>query len=203
MKKIVVTLFAAAALAACKKNEEPRLDRSMESTTTSTPAESGMTANDSAKTQNTQDIRNALSAQDKKFADAAAIGGMLEVMLGKLAETNAANPVVKSLGAMMVKDHTKANDELKAWASSMNYTLPAGLDARKQKTYDDLKARKGADFDKEYTHLMVSDHKEDIEEFRKEASGGTETSLKSFASNTLPTLEHHLKESEKARNNVK
>lgn len=203
MKKIVVTLFAAAALAACKKNEEPRVDRSMESTTTSTPAESGMAANDSAKTQNMQGTTNSLSVQDKKFADAAAMGGMLEVMLGKLAETNAANPVVKSLGAMMVKDHTKANDELKAWASSMNYTLPTELDAQKQKTYDDLKARKGADFDKEYTHLMVSDHKKDIEEFRKEASGGTETSLKSFASNTLPTLEHHLKESEKARNSVK
>ncbi len=63
-------------------------------------------------------------------------------MMGKLAETNAANSTVKSLGAMMVTDHTKANDELKQWASAAGYTLPAALDAEKQKMYDDLKAKR-------------------------------------------------------------
>ncbi|RTZ49223.1 DUF4142 domain-containing protein [Chryseobacterium arthrosphaerae] len=46
---------------------------------------------------NTTDTANALSDQDKKFADAAAKGGLMEVMMGKLAETNAANSTVKSL----------------------------------------------------------------------------------------------------------
>jgi len=69
--------------------------------------------------------------------------------------------------------------------------------------YDDLKTKKGKDFDKKYTDLMVSDHKEDIEAFRKESSEGKESSLKAFASKTLPTLEHHLHESEKAKNAVK
>nr|WP_253297201.1 DUF4142 domain-containing protein [Chryseobacterium sp. PCH239] len=50
---------------------------------------------------------------------------------------------------------------------------------------------------------MVSDHKEDVEAFKKEASEGTEASLKSFAAKALPTLEHHLQESEKAKNAVK
>lgn len=50
---------------------------------------------------------------------------------------------------------------------------------------------------------MVSDHKKDIAEFKEEASKGTETSLKSFASKTVPTLEHHLMESEKAQSAVK
>ena len=75
--------------------------------------------------------------------------------------------MVKSLGAMMVTDHSKANDELKNWASGIGYTLPTSLDAEKQKMYDDLKAKKGKDFDKKYTDLMVSDHKEDVEAFKK------------------------------------
>ncbi len=33
--------------------------------------------------------------------------------------------------------------------------------------YDDLKAKKGKDFDKAYADLMVSDHQKDIEEFKK------------------------------------
>jgi putative membrane protein len=203
MKNLVVTLFAVAALTACKKNEPTSSSQSTESTTMSPPAESGMTVSDSTKMGEPKDQTTSLSDQDKKFADAAAKGGLMEVMMGDLAATNAENSAVKSLGAMMVRDHTKANDELKKWASGIGYTLPAGLDAEKQKMYDDLKAKKGKDFDKKYTDLMVSDHKEDIEEFKKEAAEGKESSLKSFASKTLPTLEHHLKESEKAKNAVK
>ncbi len=202
MKNFVVTIFALAALTACKKNE-PTSSNAPESNTMSPPAESGMTVSDSTKMQESKDPKNALSDQDKKFADAAAKGGMMEVMMGKLAATNAENSVVKSLGAMMVTDHTQLNDELMKWASGIGYTLPAGLDAEKQKMYDELKAKKGKDFDKKYTDLMVSDHKEDIEAFKKEASDGKESSLKSFAGKALPTLDHHLKESEKAKNSVK
>lgn len=203
MKNLVVTIFALAALTACKKNEPTTTSQSEESTTMSAPAESGMTVTDSTKMTDTKDQKSTLSDQDKKFADAAAIGGLMEVMMGKLAATNAESLVVKSLGAMMVTDHSKANDELKNWASRAGYTLPTSLDAEKQKMYDDLKAKKGKDFDKKYTDLMVSDHKEDVEAFKKEVSEGTEASLKSFAAKTLPTLEHHLQESEKAKNAVK
>lgn len=203
MKNFVVTLFAAAAFAACKKNEAPQTDKPVVSTETPAPVESGTVINDSANIPNKQGKDHLLSDQDKKFADAAARGGQMEVMMGKLAETNASNPAVKSLGAMMVTDHSKANEELKQIASALHYMLPSSLDTEKQKKYDDLKAKKGSDFDKAYADLMVKDHKEDIEEFKKEASKGTEPSLKSFAAKTLPTLEHHLKESEKANNTVK
>lgn len=202
MKNFVATLFAVATLVACKKNETPPPDQNSESTAVAPAAESGMTVSDSTKTSTPMAQTNALSDQDKKFADAAAKGGMMEVMLGKLAETNAASSTVKALGAMMVKDHTQANDVLMKWAATTGYTLPAVLDTEKQKIYDELKAKKGVDFDKKYADLMVSDHKMDISEFKKEVSEGKETALKSFASKTLPTLEHHLKESEKAKNAV-
>ncbi|MNY10053.1 hypothetical protein D3C86_1430080 [compost metagenome] len=69
--------------------------------------------------------------------------------------------------------------------------------------HDDLKAKKGADFDKAYADAMVTDHKKDIAEFKKQVADGGEASLKSFASKTVPTLEHHLMESEKAKTAVK
>lgn len=207
MKKTILALFAVASLVACKKNESTAVNQSADSTSMSAPADTGMSAtgSDSASvapnTSNTTATN--LSDQDKKFADAAAMGGMMEVMMGQLAKTNAQSATVKSLGAMMATDHGKANDELKAWASAAKYTLPTSLDADKQKKYDDLKAKKGAEFDRAYTDLMVSDHKMDIADFKKEASGGMDASLKSFASKTLPTLEHHLMESEKAKTAVK
>ncbi|HAO09040.1 MULTISPECIES: DUF4142 domain-containing protein [Chryseobacterium] len=205
MKNSILSILAIAAMVACKKNETTNVDTSADSTAMTAPADSGMMNNDSATTaaQPAVNASASLSDQDKMFADAAAKGGMMEVMLGKLAATNAESATVKSLGEMMVSNHTKANEELKKWAMTVGYTLPTAMDADQQKMYDDLKAKKGKDFDKAYANLMVSDHKEDIAAFKKEASAGSEASLKSFASATLPTLEHHLMESEKAMMAVK
>lgn len=199
MKKSILTLLAVVALTACKKNESTAVDHSTDSTATAAPVDSGMTTSDSATTTANNTTSTALSDQDKKFADGAAKG----VMMGELAATNATNATVKALGKMMVDDHSKANEELKKWASTVGYKLPTGLDAEKHKEYDNLKAKKGAEFDRAYADLMVSDHKKDIAEFKKEASDGSEASLKSFAGKTVPTLEHHLMESEKAKSAVK
>lgn len=205
MKNSILGILAIAAMVACKKNETTNVNSSADSTAMTAPADSGMMSNDSATAAAPSDAatKTSLSDQDKMFADAAAKGGMMEVMVGKLAAMNAESAAVKSLGEIMVKDHSKANDELKKWAMTVGYTLPTAMDADQQKMYDDLKAKKGKDFDKAYTDLMVSDHKEDIAVFKKEASAGSEASLKSFASNTLPTLEHHLMEAEKAKSAVK
>jgi putative membrane protein len=209
MKNTVLSLMAVAALMSCNKKETTSLNTSGDSTM-ATSADSGNMAMDStnmpmdssAATESADAIKG-MSAQDKKFADAAAKGGMMEVMLGKLAATNASNAAVKSLGAMMVKDHSTANEELKKWAASSRYSLPAAMDTDQQKMYDDLKSKKGSDFDKVYAELMVNDHKKDIAEFKEEATNGTDASLKAFAGKTVPTLEHHLMESEKAWKAVK
>ncbi|MDQ1096854.1 MULTISPECIES: DUF4142 domain-containing protein [Chryseobacterium] len=207
MKNSVLAILAVAAMVACKKNETTAVDTAGDSTAMSTPADSGMTGtgtDSTAMSTNTDAAATGtLSDQDKTFADAAAMGGMMEVMAGQLASTNATNATVKSLAQMMVKDHTKANDELKAWASKAGYSLPTALSADMQKKYDELKMKKGAEFDRAYADMMVTDHQTTIANFKKEASGGSDASLKSFASKTLPTLEHHLMESEKAKNAVK
>jgi putative membrane protein len=60
----------------------------------------------------------AVDKDDAKFAVAAANGGMAEVELGTLAQQKAVNAKVKDFGGMMVTDHTKANDEMKALAKA-------------------------------------------------------------------------------------
>lgn len=209
MKNMVLSLMAVAAILSCNKKETTSLNTSGDSMM----AESSDSANmnmdssampmDSSATAASGDAMKTMNMQDKKFADAAAKGGMMEVMLGKLAATNASNATVKALGAMMVKDHGMANDELKKWAASSGYKLPEAMDTDQQKMYDDLKSKKGADFDKAYAEMMVNDHKKDIAEFKDEAANGKESSLRAFAGKTVPTLEHHLMESEKAWKAVK
>ena len=133
----------------------------------------------------------------------AAEGGLLEVEFGKLAQQNATNPKVRELGKMMAEEHGKANEELKAIAMKKNITLPTAMSDDHQNKYKDMAAKKGADFDKAYTDMMVEDHKDDIEMYQKQAQDGKDMDFKNFAAGKVPTLQHHLQMSEEAYNLVK
>jgi putative membrane protein len=130
--------------------------------------------------------------KDANFAVEAAEGGMMEVMLGKLAATNAASPDVKELGMELVSDHSAANDELEVLAKRKNIALPTLLSKRCEKKYNKFTRKTGKKFDKCYTRYMVKDHKKDIKCFRKEADKGSDAEIKAWASGKVPVLEHHL-----------
>ena len=145
---------------------------------------------DSAKAAN-KEIK-AVQPDASNFALKAADGGMMEVELGKIAESNAANHRVRAFGEMMVRDHSQANDNLKSIAGSLNIVLPDSVSNDSKKEIDDLKKKKGKDFDKAYVKMMVEDHKKDIDEFRKCADNCSDSSIKAFAAATLPVLQKHL-----------
>lgn len=145
-----------------------------------------------AEEQNDAKFEDTKREDDTDFAVEAADGGMFEVELGKLAATNASSAEVKKFGQTMVDEHSKANEELKNLAMQKNITLPGALSDKHQKKYDDLAAKKGVEFDKAYMDLMVSDHKDDIDAFKKEADKGNDNEIKMWASGKIPTLEHHL-----------
>lgn len=202
MKNSILTVLAITTLVACKKSETSAVSNSTDTTTVMAPVDNAIPA-DSTNMAGTTEMANSMSTQDKQFVDNAAKGGMMEVMLGKIAETNATNAKVKAFGKLMVEDHTKINAELMSWASTVSYSLPTALNADQQKKVDELKTKKGMEFDKAYTDFMVNDHLGDINEFKKEASDGGNSSVKSFASKTLPILEHHLVLAEEAMKTVK
>jgi putative membrane protein len=133
-----------------------------------------------------------VSAGDKSFVMKAAQGGMLEVQTGQMAQTQGSAQDVKDFGSKMVEDHGKANDELKALASSKGIDLPAQLDAKHQKLVDDLKSKSGADFDTAYLALMNKAHGMDDKLFMKEASSGSDPDLKAFADKTDKVVKMHI-----------
>ncbi|WP_375444504.1 DUF4142 domain-containing protein [uncultured Fibrella sp.] len=129
---------------------------------------------------------------DSKFAVKAASGGLLEVALGKLAQEKGQSAQVKEFGAQMVKDHEKANEELKALATLKNITIPTTPGEDQQKDMDEISKLSGAEFDKKYISYMKDDHEEDVSEFKKAAQDAKDPSIKEFAAKTLPTLQMHL-----------
>jgi putative membrane protein len=140
---------------------------------------------------------------DSSFITKAAEGGIAEVKLGQLAAQKGSNADVRSFGQQMVDDHGKANNELKQLASSKGVTLPSDISSKDQATYDRLSKLDGAAFDHAYVQDMVADHREDVNEFRRESRSGSDSDVKAWAGKTLPTLEHHLQLAESLQTKVK
>src|ERR1700688_3319687 len=109
---------------------------------------------------------------DAKFYRDAAEGGMAEVAMGNLALQKAQSASVKDFGALMVKDHSAANEKLKALAQLKNITLPANPSVAEMEAKSKLQVLSGQAFDKSYIKGMIQDHEEDIAEFKKEAASG-------------------------------
>jgi putative membrane protein len=130
---------------------------------------------------------------DASFYKKAAEGGISEVELGHLAQKKSSNPDVKQFGAMMIKDHSAANDKLKSIAESKDVKLPSGVGVDGTATKAKLDVLSGKTFDESYIKGMVKDHEEDIKEFEREAKQGKDPDAKSFAAEALPTLREHLK----------
>lgn len=142
--------------------------------------------------------------KDSKRAVEIADGGLYEVQLATMALTKAKSPEVKKFAQMMVDDHTKANNELKAWAGKKGVSLPDVMSEDKQKKYYDLERDEDAsDFDEEYMDEMVEDHKKDINKFEDIADDAKDAELKSWAAEKLATLRHHLAEAERIHDAVK
>jgi putative membrane protein len=130
---------------------------------------------------------------DKQFLKEAAVRGMTEVELAKLATQKGETDAVKQFGQKVVDEHGKTNDELKELAGSDGVTIPASLDSKHQSRIDKLAKLSGTQFDRAFIKDELKEHEQDIRDFQREAQGGTEPKVKDFASKNLPALQSHLK----------
>lgn len=130
---------------------------------------------------------------DASFYKKAAEAGIAEVDAGNQAQQKATMQSVKDFGAMMVKDHTAANDQLKSLAASKNISLPTTPSVSQMAEKGKLDVLTGDTYDKSYIRGQIKDHREVIALFKKEIASGKDADAKAFAQQTLPVLEKHLK----------
>ncbi|MES2253959.1 MAG: DUF4142 domain-containing protein [Pseudomonadota bacterium] len=146
-----------------------------------------------------------MTSTTKGFVTAAATSDMYEVEAGKIAAERASNPALKDFASQMVTAHTKTTDKLKSIVASNNIavTPPVHLDARRQGMIDNLRGAKAADFDKRYVEQQEAAHEEARILMRGYAKDGDNASVKKFAADTLPAVQHHLAMIEKIEATMK
>ncbi|MGV3704574.1 MAG: DUF4142 domain-containing protein [Arcticibacter sp.] len=126
----------------------------------------------------------------------AADAGMAEVEFGKLAQKAAKNADVKAFAAQMVKDHSKANEELKALATSKKVQLSPVISSVFQGQLTDLSSKTGEEFDRQYMSLMMVHHMDAIKLFEETSKNEKDPEVKAFATKTLPVLKAHHEKAE-------
>lgn len=130
---------------------------------------------------------------DASFYKHLAQGGIAEVDAGNLAGEKATDPKVKDFAAMMVKDHTSANNKLKTLADSKGITLPTSASVGQMATEAKLKVLSGTTFDDSYIKGQVKAHEQTVALLKKEIASGQDADAKAFAQSILPTVRAHLK----------
>jgi putative membrane protein len=135
----------------------------------------------------------AADTPDTSFYKHLAEAGLAEVSDATLATQSATDPQLKDFAAMMIKDHTAANNKLSALAGTKNVTLPTSASVTEMATHEKLKLESGTTFDKSYIKGQISAHRAAIRLLRKEIATGQDQDAKDFAKSVLPTVQGHLK----------
>jgi len=196
MKKLNLFLITAAVAGSLQACSSHKSGSNADSTTT---VKTDSTS--SSTTVKTDSSANVLS--DTVFAAKAAVGGMAEVALGKIAAAKSTDSKIKDFGNMMVMDHGKANAELMTIAKSKNIMLPASLDAEHQAKSDSLSKLSGKDFDAAYVNAMIEGHKKTLALMQSEATNGKDAELKAFATKTAPVVKTHLAKIQQIHDSMK
>jgi putative membrane protein len=115
-----------------------------------------------------------------------------EIKAGQAAVDMGSSQGVKDYGQMLIDDHTKANEQAKQLAMTMNVPVPTGTTPEADSELSMMTSMSGAGFDKDFLSAMIKDHQKAIDMFQQEADSSDPATVTDFAKQTLPTLKKHL-----------
>ena len=134
------------------------------------------------------------------FVRAAATSDLYEMEASRLAGQRSQNAEVKRFAERMLRDHGKTTDELKAMLPQLQgvsaQQMTADLDQQHRALVQQLQGVQGAEFDRVFARQQVQSHQAAVDLFRGYAQSGDDERLKRWASQTLPSLEEHLREAQ-------
>jgi putative membrane protein len=133
-----------------------------------------------------------LSARDRVFLTFAMFSNAQEIRMAQIALAQAVTPEVRAYAAMIIADHTAAQEQLARLAVQSNVEFPFGL----TQFPDNPPTGQGTDiqFDITYLRSQIAGHRNAIAQFSREATSGTDPQLVAYARANLPVLQEHLQE---------
>ena len=129
------------------------------------------------------------SVDDIAFVRQATESSRKEIQSARDALLQLKNPELIRVAEMLVNDHSGANQRLSKIAEAKQWPLPAAPVPTAPPS-----GTANSNFDATWTAEMIAGHERSVELYHAEAQGGEDKDLRKYASDTLPTIEHHLAE---------
>ena len=139
------------------------------------------------------------SAMDQAYVQNAAASDMFEIESSRLALEKATLPSVKTYAQMMIDEHGKSSEELRAAATGAGMSVPAALPADKQAKLDSLRGQSGAAFDRQYLAEQRTGHQETLARVNQYLATAQAGPLKDHASKLTGVVQKHLNALENIR----
>ncbi len=146
--------------------------------------------------------RNGSVASAENFVNKAILSDMFEIQSSRIAIERAKNDDIKNFAQLMVDEHTRTSEHLQGILRTTNMKTPSTLDAEHQKMVEELQSMPDSNFDHRYLSMQIAAHEKAIKLFSDYAQRGMDAALKSFASDTLPTLKEHLNEANQLKSKL-
>jgi putative membrane protein len=132
-----------------------------------------------------------VNTSDIQFVMKASMANFTEITLGQVAADSAEDASIAQYGALMVSEHTAAQQRLQTVATSLGINLNATMDQQHQLLLDSLLTLKGSSFDSVYIHSQVRDHESAIDFFKQQSAHGLQRDIKSYVWEVLPQVVMH------------
>jgi putative membrane protein len=129
---------------------------------------------------------------DDEFAWKASNQKISELEMSRLALSKGHDKKVRLLGRLTTNGDSVANQMLGNLAADRRILLLDGLEKNEQKILDNLKRKRGKDFDKTYVVAMIAAYNKDRLLFEEATRNLKDTALKHFALQALPAIKSNL-----------
>jgi putative membrane protein len=134
-----------------------------------------------------------VSAQDEMFMMQAHQGNLAEIAAGNDAQKNATTSCVKHVGAVLVRDHSKLDADLKMLAGKLHVTLPGSPSPEQKKELAAVRTKAGTPgYDAAWLTTQDAAHRKTLHLIDQELEAGKNPEVQAAARSARPVVEMHL-----------
>lgn len=134
------------------------------------------------------------SPDTAQYVREAALDDQYDLAAAKLAQQRATSPQVRDFAALIIKDTTAANNDLKAtvWQANILVAVPDKLDDKRAGMLHALNTASLDDFDRRYMQQQILEQDDAARVHIFYGDNGDNRLLREFANDTGSTVESHL-----------
>jgi putative membrane protein len=134
-----------------------------------------------------------LNQTDRAFVTVTAAAGIGAVEAARIVAERARDPEVRAFAQQLVREQTRANDELRHLATEKDVRLPTAPTEDQRASIVKLRERSGSALDLAFVEQFgVVDHRRHAALFESELATGADEDLKEYAARQLPRMRERL-----------